>query len=75
MAKAPVPRIIVTLAAPTLEAMEAQAGRLGGSPVGYEVRLDYLRDLEGIESRLHQMLLRLHFPHTIATCRRQEAGG
>lgn len=75
MAKAPVPRIIVSLAAPTLEAFEAQAGRLGGSPIGYELRLDYLKDFEDFESRLHQMLLRLHFPHTIATCRRQEAGG
>ena len=75
MAKAPVPRIIVTLAAPTLSALEAQVVHLGGSPVGYELRLDYLKDFGDFESRLHQMLLRLHFPHTVATCRRHEAGG
>jgi len=55
--------------------MESLAGRLGGSPVGYELRLDYLKDFYNFESRLHQTLLRLHFPQTIATCRRQEAGG
>lgn len=75
LAKTPGPRIIVTLAAPTLPALEAQALRLGGSPVGYELRLDYLKEFEDFETRLHQMLLRLHFPQIIATCRRQQAGG
>jgi 3-dehydroquinate dehydratase/shikimate dehydrogenase len=55
--------------------MEALAGRLAGSPVGYELRLDCLQDLAQFESRLHQMLLRLHFPQAIATCRRVGAGG
>lgn len=56
--------------------MEAQAGRVSGSATGYELRLDYLQDNSpDFESRLHQMLLRLHFPQTIATCRRVEAGG
>jgi 3-dehydroquinate dehydratase / shikimate dehydrogenase len=58
-----------------LAALEAQVARLGGPPVGYEFRLDYLKEFEDFESRLHQMLVRLRFPHTIATCRRQEAGG
>jgi 3-dehydroquinate dehydratase / shikimate dehydrogenase len=75
LARAPVPRIIVTLAAPTLGALEAQVAHLGGSPVGYELRLDYLKDFADFEARLHQMLARLHFPHTVATCRREEAGG
>lgn len=75
MGKGPVPRIIVSLAAPTLNAMEAQAGRLGGSPIGYELRLDYLRERDDFEARLHQMLTRLHFPPVIATCRRHQAGG
>jgi 3-dehydroquinate dehydratase / shikimate dehydrogenase len=75
LAKASIPRIIVSLAGPTLETMESQAGRLGGSPIGYELRLDYLKDFENFGPRLHQMLLRLHFPQTIATCRRQDAGG
>jgi 3-dehydroquinate dehydratase / shikimate dehydrogenase len=75
LAKGPGPRIIVTLAAPTLTALETQALRLGGPPVGYELRLDYLKEFEDFQSRLHQMLLHLHFPLTVATCRRQEAGG
>jgi 3-dehydroquinate dehydratase / shikimate dehydrogenase len=58
-----------------LAALEAQAMRLGGPPVGYEFRLDYLKEFTDFESRLHQMLVRLRLPHTIATCRRQEAGG
>jgi 3-dehydroquinate dehydratase / shikimate dehydrogenase len=75
LAKAPGPRIIVTLAAPTLAALEAQAARLGGPPIGYELRLDYLKEFEDFENNLHQMLSRLHFPRMVATCRRQEAGG
>ncbi len=55
--------------------MEAQAGSVGGSPVGYELRLDYLKETRALSSGLHQMLLRLHFPQTIATCRRAAAGG
>jgi 3-dehydroquinate dehydratase/shikimate dehydrogenase len=55
--------------------MEAAATRLSGSPVGYELRLDYLREFNELEAHLHQMLLRLHSPHVIATCRRVEAGG
>jgi 3-dehydroquinate dehydratase/shikimate dehydrogenase len=65
----------VTLAAPNLNVMEAQAERAGGSPVGYELRLDYLQDSTDLETRLHQMFLRLHLPQTIATCRRTQAGG
>ena len=75
MAKAPGPRIFVTLAAPALAALEAQAARLSGSPIGYELRLDYLKEFEDFGTRLHQMLSHLHFPHIVATCRRQEAGG
>ncbi len=75
MAKPARPRIFVTLAAPTLNVMETQAGRVSSSQIGYELRLDYLREYENLEARLHEMLLRLRFPQTIATCRRTEAGG
>jgi 3-dehydroquinate dehydratase/shikimate dehydrogenase len=75
LGKQTLPRIFVTLAAPTLSAIEALAERTIGSPVGYELRLDFLQDTSDLESRLHQMLLRLHFPQTIATCRRTQAGG
>lgn len=75
MSKATSPRIFVTLAAPSVSAMEALAVRVSGSPVGYELRLDHLKETEGLEAQLHQMLARLHFPQTIATCRRVEAGG
>ena len=75
MGKSPGPRIIVTLAGPTLAALEAQAVRLGGPPVGYEFRLDYLKEFDDFELKFHQMLVRLRFPQTVATCRRQEAGG
>jgi shikimate dehydrogenase/3-dehydroquinate dehydratase type I len=43
--------------------------------VGYELRLDYLQDFTQFEFALHQMLSHLHAPPTIATCRREEAGG
>jgi 3-dehydroquinate dehydratase/shikimate dehydrogenase len=43
--------------------------------MGYELRLDYLGDFTQLEASLHQMLVRLHSPQTIATCRREEAGG
>lgn len=75
MAKAALPRIFVTLAAPSLSAMEALAVRVSGSPVGYELRLDHLKDTTDLEAQLHQMFIRLHSPQTIATCRRVEAGG
>jgi 3-dehydroquinate dehydratase / shikimate dehydrogenase len=75
LAKAAQPRIFVTLAAPSLSSMEALAVRVCGSPVGYELRLDHLKDTPDFEAHLHQMLIRLHSPQTIATCRRVEAGG
>jgi 3-dehydroquinate dehydratase/shikimate dehydrogenase len=75
LAKAATPTIFVTLAAANLDAVEAQAGYMGGAPVGYELRLDYLREFNDLENRLHQMLLALHSPQAIATCRRTEAGG
>lgn len=55
--------------------MEALADQTIATPVGYELRLDYLLDFTQFESQLHQVLLRLHFPPTIATCRRTKAGG
>lgn len=55
--------------------MEALATRVAGVPVGYELRLDYLQDFEQLEMHLHQMLARLHFPQTLATCRLASAGG
>lgn len=75
MAKHAQPRIFVTIAAPTLAAMEDQAANAGSSQIGFEWRLDYLHDFENIETRMHQMLFRLRFPQSIATCRREEAGG
>jgi 3-dehydroquinate dehydratase / shikimate dehydrogenase len=55
--------------------MEAQAAEVSSSQIGYEWRLDYLQDWAGLDQKLHQMLFRLRFPHSIATCRRTEAGG
>lgn len=55
--------------------MEEQAANAGSSQTGFEWRLDYLRDFADIEARMHQMLFRLRFPQSIATCRRTEAGG
>ncbi len=75
MAKPTSPHIFVSLAASTLSAMEALAARVSGVPVGYELRLDYLQDFAQFELQLHQMLLRLHFPPSIATCRMASAGG
>ena len=75
MARASAPRIYVTLAAPTLSGMEALAVRVAGVAVGYELRLDYLHEISQLEAQLHPMLARLHFPHTIATCRMAAAGG
>jgi len=65
----------VTLAAPTLAAMEEQATSAAGVHLGYELRLDYLQNWSGFEPELHQMLVRLRAPLAIATCRRAEAGG
>jgi len=75
LAKPSVPHIFVSLAAPTLSAMEALAVHVAGTPIGYELRLDYLQNFTQFESQLHQMLMRLHFPQTIATCRLAAAGG
>jgi 3-dehydroquinate dehydratase/shikimate dehydrogenase len=75
LAKPTTPRIYVSLAAPTLSAMEALAVRVAGVPVGYELRLDYLQDFTQFESQLRQMLMRLHSARTIATCRLASAGG
>jgi len=75
LAKPAGPRIFVTLAAPSVNAMEALAGRLAGSHFGLELRLDYLTETGDLEAQLHSMLMRHHFPETIATCRRTEAGG
>ncbi len=76
MAKSGFPHIFVSLPATRLDAVETYISSLGTSPpFGFELRLDYLSDLRQIESRLHQMLARLHYPQTIATCRRQAAGG
>ncbi|MBI1983732.1 MAG: type I 3-dehydroquinate dehydratase, partial [Acidobacteria bacterium] len=55
--------------------METQAARVSGSPMGYELRLDYLREFGDFEANLHQMLVRLHSQQVIATCRRKKAGG
>jgi 3-dehydroquinate dehydratase/shikimate dehydrogenase len=43
--------------------------------MGCELRLDHLQDFTQFEVSLHQVLSRLHAPETIATCRRQAAGG
>ncbi|HKT13421.1 MAG TPA: shikimate dehydrogenase [Terriglobia bacterium] len=76
MAKPPSPRIFVSLAPPSLEAAEAHIENLGTSPpLGFELRLDFLRDSSKLEIDLHKMLARLRYPQTIATCRRAEAGG
>ncbi len=69
------PQIFVTLVAASLNEMESQAVRVSGSPIGYELRLDYLQESHDLEIRLRQMLQRLHSPQTIATCRRVEGGG
>ena len=76
MAKSPSSRIFVSLASPSLDVAEAHIETLGTSPpLGFELRLDYLRDLHQLESELHRMLARLRYPLTIATCRRVQAGG
>ena len=75
MAKTTTPRIFVTLGGASLAAMEAQASHLSGAPLGYELRLDQLQDFTQFASSLRQMLSRLHGLQTIATCRREVAGG
>ena len=76
LSKPSLPRIFVSLAPPNLDAAEAHIETLGTSPpLGFELRLDYLRDHSELETELHGMLSRLRYPQTIATCRRVEAGG
>lgn len=75
MSKAAAPRIFATLAGPTLSAMEAQASAIAASQIGLEFRFDYLQEWDKFEAELHQVLARLRAPHTVATCRRVEAGG
>jgi len=75
VSKSVVPRIFVTLAAPSVAAMEEQAAGATGSHAGFELRLDYLQDWNRFPEELHQMLSRLRAPVAIATCRRAEAGG
>jgi 3-dehydroquinate dehydratase/shikimate dehydrogenase len=76
LAKPPSPRIIVSLAPASLDAAEAHIETLGTSPpLGFELRLDYLRDRSRLELELHRMLARLRYPQMIATCRRVDAGG
>ncbi|HUY13695.1 MAG TPA: shikimate dehydrogenase [Terriglobia bacterium] len=69
------PRIIATVAAPSLNALESIATQVVGSQMGFEFRLDYLQDFAEMELRLRQIFLRLRSPYAIATCRRVEAGG
>ena len=76
MAKSSSPRIFVSLAPPSLDVAEAYIETLGtAAPLGFELRLDFLRDHSQLEFELHRMLSRLRYPQTIATCRRAEAGG
>jgi 3-dehydroquinate dehydratase/shikimate dehydrogenase len=76
LAKSPSPRIFVSLAVPSLDVAEAHIETLGTTaPLGFELRLDYLRDLARLETDLRKMLARLRYPQTIATCRRVAAGG
>jgi len=75
LSKSTIPRIFVTLTGPSTAALETQASRWGGASLGYELRLDHLEDFSQLEVSLRQMLERLHAPQTIATCRREEAGG
>ncbi len=69
------PKYFVTLAAATLGGMESQAERVDRSPVGFEFRLDHLKESDNLEHRLRQLATRLHFPQMIATCRRKTGGG
>jgi 3-dehydroquinate dehydratase/shikimate dehydrogenase len=55
--------------------METQIQRVATSGLGFELRLDYLQEFAQLQSRLHQMLLQLHSPQVIATCRSKPAGG
>ncbi|HET9178537.1 MAG TPA: shikimate dehydrogenase [Terriglobia bacterium] len=76
LVKSSSPRIFVSLASPSLDVAEAYIETLGTTtPLGFELRLDYLRDHTRLESDLHKMLARLRYPQTIATCRRVDAGG
>ncbi|HMD95886.1 MAG TPA: shikimate dehydrogenase [Terriglobia bacterium] len=75
MGKPNTPRIFATLASSTLAGLEALAGKVDSPEVGLELRLDHLKEPNGLESALDQMFSRLHSPPIIATCRRTEAGG
>lgn len=75
MSKPTTPCIFVSVAGPTLHAIEAQASRISGPSFGLELRLDSLDDTSDLAAPLRQVLTRLHFPQTIATCRRAQAGG
>ena len=63
------------MASPTLAGLEALAGKVDSPEVGLELRLDHLKEPNGLEGALGQMLSRLHSRPVIATCRRGEAGG
>jgi 3-dehydroquinate dehydratase / shikimate dehydrogenase len=75
LAKPNTPRIFATLASSTLAGLEALASKVDSPEVGLELRLDHLKERNGLESALDQILSRLHSPPVIATCRRTEAGG
>jgi 3-dehydroquinate dehydratase/shikimate dehydrogenase len=76
LAKPAIPRIFVSLPVTSLKAVEAYISSLGpSSSLGFELRLDFLGNFDQLESELHQMLARLHYPQVIATCRRRAAGG
>lgn len=76
LAKSPSPHIFVSLASPSLDVAEAYIETLGTTtPLGFELRLDFLHDHTRLESDLHKMLARLRYPEAIATCRRVDAGG
>ena len=76
LAKSSSPRIFVSLAPASLDAVEAHIESLGiSASLGFELRLDYLQDLTGLEPDLHKLLARLRYPQVIATCRRADAGG
>jgi 3-dehydroquinate dehydratase / shikimate dehydrogenase len=69
------PHIFVAVAAQTLQGLEEHVSKLSAPMVGCELRLDYLQEFADLEARLRHMLMHLHLPPVIATCRRVEAGG
>ncbi|HEV2246937.1 MAG TPA: hypothetical protein VGW37_09840, partial [Terriglobia bacterium] len=59
LAKSPSPRIFVSLASSSLDVAEAYIETLGTTtPLGFELRLDFLQDHTRLESDLHKMLAR-----------------